>query len=411
MTSTTFIRREIEALEQRGLEIRRFAIRAWPVALVDLRDVAEQGRTEYLLTGNLAGLVGAFLREAADNPGGLLRSLPTWLRLARDTGGLVRPMAYLMQAALLRRRAAKEGIDHIHVHFATNATAVAMLARLMGGPGYSFTAHGPDEFADSATLSVAPKIARARFVVAISDYCRDRLAGLAGPGDAAKIHLARCGLALEEFPDGDPETDALAAASQTFVCVGRFCPVKGQVLIPQAVAALAPRFPRLRVVLVGDGESRPAIEAAIRAHDVSDRVILHGWAPNAEVLALIRTSRALLLPSEAEGLPVVIMEALALRRPVITTRIAGIPELVDDSCGWLISPGDGVALTGALAAALDCPPAEWAAKGAAGRERVECLHDRRSLARALNRLFAEAGRSEAPATVREGKAGIAAGSA
>lgn len=409
MTSTTFIRREIEALEALGLEIRRFAIRAWPVGLVDPRDRAEAGRTEYLLTGNLAGLVGALLREIAGNPLGLLRSLPTWLRLRRDTGGLVRPAAYWMQAALLRQRAAAEGIDHVHVHFATNATAVALLSRRMGGPGYSFTAHGPDEFADAPSLSFPPKIAGARFVVAISHHCRERLIALGRPADAARIHLARCGLALEEFPGPDAATEARAADSQTFVCVGRLCPVKGQVLIPAAVAALTPRFPGLRVVLVGDGESRPAIEAAIRTHGVGDRVILRGWAPNAEVLALVRESRALLLPSHAEGLPVVIMEALALGRPVVSTRIAGIPELVDGSCGWLVPPGDTAALAEALAAALRCPPAAWAAMGAAGRARVARHHDRRRLARILSRLFADALRDATPAPAPGRDAAAAAG--
>lgn len=386
MTSTTFIRREIEALEALGLEIRRFAIRAWPVALVDPRDVAEQRATEYLLTGNLAGLARALVREVVRNPGGLRRSLPAWLALRRDTGGLVRPAAYLMQAALLRQRAQAEGIDHVHVHFATNATAVVMLARLMGGPGYSFTAHGPDEFRDCERLSFSPKIAHARFVVAISDYCRERLTGLGRPADAGKIHLARCGLALEEFPSLGPPC---AEENQTMVCVGRLCPEKGQVQIPQAVAALSARFPNLRVILVGDGESRPAIEAAIRAHGVGDRVILRGWAANAEVLALLRDSRALLLPSFAEGLPIVIMEALALGRPVISTRVAGIPELVDETCGWLVPPGDPTALAEAMGAALALAPAQLAAMGAAGRARIVRLHDRRSLARILRRLFAE----------------------
>lgn len=384
MTSTTFIRREIEALEALGIEIRRYAIRGWPVALVDPRDIAEAQATEYLLTGNLAGLAAAFVRELVRNGGGIRRSLPAWLTLRRDTGGLVRPAAYWMQAACLRQRAERDGIDHIHVHFATNATAVAMLARLMGGPSYSFTSHGPDEFRDAGRLSFGPKIAHARFVVAISEYCRGRLNGLGRAADAAKIHLARCGLALEEFPAPAP---ACAEANQTFVCVGRLCPEKGQVQIPAAVAALAPRFPGLRVILVGDGESRPAIEAAIRAHDVGDRVILRGWAANAEVLALLRESRALMLPSFAEGLPIVIMEALALGRPVISTRIAGIPELLDDSCGWIVPPGDGAALAEAMRAALACTPAELASKGAAGRSRVLRLHDRRVLARTLSRLF------------------------
>jgi glycosyltransferase involved in cell wall biosynthesis len=387
MTSTTFIRREIEALEALGLEIRRFAIRTWPVALVDPCDEAERCATEYLLSGNVTGLVTALLREIAGNPIGLGKSLPAWLRLRRDTGGFVRPVAYLMQASLLRQRARAEGIDHIHAHFATNATAVVMLARLMGGASYSFTAHGPDEFEDPEAMSFEPKIAHSQFVVAISDHCRERLTELGRPEDAAKIHLARCGVALEEFDTVEP---GCAGDSQTLVCVGRLCPAKGQILIPEVVAALAPQFPRLRVMLVGDGESRPAVEAAIRAHGVEDRVILRGWAPNTEVRQILRESRALLLPSFAEGLPIVIMEALALGCPVISTRVAAIPELVDENCGWLVAPGDTVALAQAIREALTCSSATLAAKGAVGRERVLRRHDRRVLARMLSGLFAQA---------------------
>ena len=387
LPSTTFIRREIEALELLGCRIRRYAIRAWPQALVDPRDRAEQAATHYLLTRNLAGLLAAALLEALLNPLGLGRSFGPWLRLARAArNGWVRPVAYLLQAACLRRRAAAEGIDHIHVHFATNAATVAMLARLMGGPSYSFTAHGPDEFEAPERFGFAEKIAHAQFVVAISDFCRDRLTDLARPEDAAKIRVARCGIALEEFAAVEPQR----ADNRTFVCVGRLCPAKAQAAIPAAVAALRWRYPDLKVILIGDGESREEVEAACRRHDVADRVILHGWASNAEVREHIAASRALLLPSLAEGLPVVIMEAFALGRPVVSTRVAGIPELLDDACGWLIPPGDVRALMRAMEAALAATPEDLAARGAVGRERVERLHDRRLLAGTLVGLFREA---------------------
>ena len=398
LPSTTFIRREIEAIEGLGHRIRRYAVRAWPQALVDPRDRAERAATHYLLTRNLRGLLGAAVREMLGNPRGLARSLGPWLTLARAARtGPVRPVAYLLQAAYLRQRAAAEGIDHIHVHFATNATTVAMLARLMGGPSYSFTAHGPDEFEEPERLGFSDKIAQARFAVAISRYCQDRLIGLARPEDGPKIRVARCGLALEEFAAVRPRwTD-----TQTLVCVGRLCAAKGQVMIPAAVAALRGRFPDLKVVLVGDGDRRAEIEAACRRHGVADRVILHGWASNAEVRSLVAASRALLLPSFAEGLPVVIMEAFALGRPVISTHVAGIPELLDARCGWLIPPGDVEALTQAMEAALLTTPDELAAKGAVGRERVARLHDRRALARTLWRLFDEAGAIRRPAFADE----------
>lgn len=387
MTSTTFIRREIEALEILGLPIHRHAVRTWEGKLVDPRDVAEKEQTHYLLAGNVPGLLLASARELFGNPRGLICAMAAWIELFRNSGGeFVRHVAYLMQATYFRQLARSEHIDHVHVHFGTNATAVALLARIMGGPSYSFTVHGPDELIDPVRLSFGAKIGHAAFVVAISDYCKKELLRLAPAGDADKIMVARCALALEEFEDVR-ENDG---GSRMLVCVGRLCPQKGQHLIPRAAAELRSEFPDLKIVLVGDGESRAAVEAAITACGVADIVELRGWAANGEVLDLIKTSRALLLPSRAEGLPVVIMEALASGRPVISTAIAGIPELVDETCGWLVPADDQNALVAAIRAALRCPPAILACMGKAGRARVASLHDRRELAVRLYRGFERA---------------------
>lgn len=400
MTSTTFIRREIEALEEFGVEIMRFAVRVWPHPLVDQRDRAEQERTRYLLTGNGAGLFLAFLLEALTRPLGVVRAIAATVQISRAMGwALVRPAAYLLQAACFARQAREAGVDHVHVHFASNAASVAMLAHIMSGPSFSFTTHGPDELLELDRLGFRDKVRRASFVVAISDYCRARLIEACRREDAHKIRVLRCGLALEEF--GRPAQPD--PGSQMLVCIGRLCPQKGQELIPEAVAAVAREFEDFKVVLVGDGESRAAIEEACRRHGVERQVELRGWVANAEALDLLRNSRALLLPSFAEGLPVVIMEALCLGRPVISTTIAGIPELVDDQCGWLVAPGDIPALADAIRSALRADAAELRSKGDVGRERAMRMHDRRVLARGLRDLFeahrkapAKRGRSVAP---------------
>lgn len=383
--SGTFIRNEIRALEELGHPVRRLAVRRFDGPLVDPADISERGRTRYLLDGNLGGLLAATLRAIVTNPRGLARALPAWRTLLQDSGGgLVRHAAYLMQAAFLREQSQRHGIMHVHSHFGNNAPAVAMLSFLMGGPTYSFTSHGPDEFVGAEKLSFGLKIEHASFVVAISDFCRNTLVGLARDvSHAGKIHIARCGIDLEQFEPAPP----VAADNQTLVCVGRLCPQKGQVHIPAAVAALRQRFPALRVILVGDGPSRAEIAAEIAAHGVADQVILHGWGTNQQVRALISDSRALLLPSYAEGLPVVIMEAFAMGRPVISTTIAGIPELVDESCGWLVPPGEHDALVAAMDDALAASPERLQRMGLEGRDRVTKQHDRRLLARRLDELF------------------------
>lgn len=382
MTSTTFIRREIEALEKQGVEITRYAVRHWDGELVDPDDIEEQRQTHYLLTGNASVLIGAFLSELLKNPAGVIRSFGPWMTLLRNArGGLIRHIAYLLQAAYLRGRAKADGIAHIHVHFGTNATAVAMLSRLMGGPSYSFTVHGPDELTDAPLLSFPQKIEHAEFVSAISHFCKSQLIRFSSIRFSEKIKIVHCGLALDGFhPTPAPDNN-------TFVCVGRLCPQKGQAQLPAAVAALRDDFPNMKVVLIGDGESRADIESEIARYGVEDQIEILGWVENRRVREAVANGKTFLLPSFAEGLPVVIMEALALGRPVISTYIAGIPELLDHECGWIIPAGSHDALVDALRSALSASAQELAAKGEEGRLRVEREHDVDKEAEKLRILF------------------------
>jgi glycosyltransferase involved in cell wall biosynthesis len=365
--------------------------------LVDPRDVREKERTVYLLTNNVRGLFVSTILTLFLHPVGLWRALKVWSSLLRNAGGrYVKHFAYLMQATHFYRLAKIEDIDHVHVHFATNATTVALLARQLGGPSFSFTVHGPDELLEPDTLSFSLKIEHATFVVAISQFCKEFLQAYSPPGCDDKIVIARCGLALEEFTTEVP----IQKSNRTLVCVGRLCPQKGQMLIPKAAAQLKQQFPDLKVILIGDGEIRKDLEIEIEKYGVQDIVELRGWVENRSVLDLVRSSRALLLPSYAEGLPVVIMEALALGTPVISTTIAGIPELVDGTCGWLFPPGDEQGLVAAIQAALECPAEQLKRMSDVGRERVSRLHDRRGLALILFEKFSQVVAEHQGASVR-----------
>jgi len=384
LPSTTFIRREIHALERRGLDIKRYALRRWGGDLVDPADEDELARTHYILSGNAGGLILSFCKELFINPVGLLKALGPWWSLLRNArGGFVRHVAYLIEAIYFRQRAATDGIDHVHVHFLTNSTAVAMLARIMGGPTYSATVHGPDELTDAPLLDFPAKIQHASFIAAITSFCQSQLIRFSSIEFSEKIKIVHCALDLRDFNDRSP----IDNANQTFVCVGRLCPQKGQVQIPQAVAELRDEFPRLKVILVGDGESRKEVEAEIMRCGVANQIEIKGWCDNNEVRQMVIDARVLLLPSYAEGLPVVIMEALALERPVISTYIAGIPELVDAGCGWIIPAGSHDALVGAMREAMSASPEALAAKGAEGRARIEQGHDVDKEAAKLHDLF------------------------
>lgn len=388
MTSTTFIRREIAAIERAGVPVKRFAVRHWSERLVDPQDMSERGRTEYLLTGNGAGLLRGLAAYALRHPRSFREALEMTGGLRRAAGGgVVRHTAYLAQAIRLKARCDRLGITHVHAHFSTNAAAVAMLCRLLGGPRYSFTVHGPDELEQFAENSLTEKALHAEYVVAISDYCRDRLRAHLSDVLWDRIRVIPCGLDLRGYPATPPPP----SMSGRLLSVGRLCPQKAQAEIPAAIAAVAGDHPGLSVVLVGDGESRAAVEREIMATGTGGRIKLLGWRSNAEVRRRIGETRALLLPSHAEGLPIVIMEAFALGRPVITTRIAGIPELVDETCGWLIEAGDGEALAAAIRAAMDAGKSQLGRMGLEGRRRIVARHDIDRIAPELIALFSAVG--------------------
>ncbi|SDW18286.1 glycosyltransferase family 4 protein [Roseicitreum antarcticum] len=386
ITSTTFIRREMAAHEAMGTEVMRYAIRPWAEPLVDPADQAEIARTQYLLIGQDTGLIRRFLAELLRNPLRVLPGLWMMLRMMAAAGGqVVAHCAYLLEAVSLLQRTRRDGIHHIHTHFSTNSAGVAMLCHSMGGPGYSFTAHGPDEFVNPAQSSLAMKIARARFGVAITEFARVQLALAGGMAHWEKLHVVRCGVDPAEFT---PEGAGFNGAP--FVCVGRLCPQKAQVLVVRALAQVVQNHPKAQLILIGDGETRAEVEAEVTRAGLSGHVQLLGWQSNAQVRAHLAGARALLLPSFAEGLPIVIMEAMAMGRPVISTYIAGIPELLNADCGWIIPAGSVDAIAGAMEAALHAPEGELEAMGREGRRRVSDLHDVTQNAAQLRALFSEA---------------------
>lgn len=384
VTSATFIRREIAALEGLGVAVTRFAVRPWDQDLVDPADRAEAARCTYLLQAGVGRLALAALREAVTNPKRFAHALGGAYQLWRDAGrgAFLRHVAYLLEAAYLKQQA--RALSHIHAHFSTNTAAVALLSARLGGPTFSFTAHGPDEFVDPAASSLAMKLQEARFAVAITQFARAQLALAGGMAVWDKLHVVGCGVDLDSL------TAAPASAVDApFVCIGRLCTQKAQVLVVKALAEVVQTHPQARVILIGDGDTRPAIEALITQHGLADHIALQGWADNAAVQDALAGSRALLLPSFAEGLPIVIMEAFARARPVVSTFIAGIPELVTPDTGWLIPAGDVPALVQTMRTCLDTTPEVLAQMGEAGRARVAQAHDLQANASKLQALFAQ----------------------
>ena len=387
--SHSFIRREIAALEAAGHSIARFSVRRAAEALPDPGDRAELAHTQVLLDRGPRPLIMAALRACLGRPRRFFSALRlAWAIGRRADRSWAAHAAYLAEACLLREWLARVRAGHLHAHFATNPAAVAMLCRVLGGPPYSFTVHGPHEFDKPEFLAMTAKIERAAFVVAVSSFGRSQLYRWCGHAHWRKIAVVRCGVDasyLEQPPMPVPGAPRL-------VCVGRLCEQKGQLLLVEALGRLASGGVPCELVLVGDGELRPEIEKMAVDLGVDDRVTITGWAAGEEVRRHLAEARALVLPSFAEGLPVVIMEALALGRPVISTTIAGIPELVETGvCGWLVPAGSVEHLVEAMRTVLTAPVGELSRLGLAGRERVALRHDARIEAMRLARLFAGGG--------------------
>ena len=385
--SHTFIRREVVALEARGIGVERFSIRPARADLVDAADRAERERTGVLLgSGAGALLVAALVGAAVRTPGAWLRTVGAALRLGRRSSrGVLRHLVYVAEACLLLswlRRAG--GITHLHAHFGTNSAAVAMFTRMLGGPPYSFTVHGPEEFDSPEQLSLAEKIDRASAVVAVSSFGRSQLFRWVEPEQWSKVNVVRCGVD-QDFLNRGPQPPA---DNRRLVCIGRLAPQKGQLLILDAVKALLTEGVQVEVVLAGDGPLRGVIERRIRELGLGEAVRITGWISNEEVRRELVAARALLLPSFAEGLPVVLMEALALGRPAISSFVAGIPELLEHGVsGWLVPAGSAEAMAAAMKAALTTPPEVLERMGRAGAAAVARHHDVAREAERLADLF------------------------
>ncbi len=383
--SHSFIRREIAGLETHNIRVERFSIRYSGANLADVADEAELEKTRVVLGVGIAGLLRGVLGTATTRPVPFLKAL--WLALKigwRSDRGVALHLAYLAEACVLRRWLSDAGADHVHAHFGTNSATVAMLVRVLGGPPYSFTIHGPEEFDKPQLLALREKVERACFAVTVSEFGRSQLYRWCNYKEWSKIHVIHCGV-----------DDKFLAAPHTpvpeeprLVCVGRLDVQKGYPILLEAACRLAALGLEFKLVLVGDGPLRAELEAQIARLGLQKCVEIAGWASGDRVREQILAARAMVLPSLAEGLPVVLMEALALGRPAISTYVAGIPELIEPGVsGWLVPAGSVEALADAMCAACSEPVEKLEQMGKMGAERVAKQHNASVEAGKLAALF------------------------
>jgi len=382
--SHTFIRREMAAVEASGIQVERLAIRDGG-EVIDPLDQAESRRTTYLLTGGAWGLLRAGFEALLHHPS---RTLSTFWLSCRMGWGAERPLpvhwVYFLEAAVIARLVRTCAIDHLHAHFGSNPTEVAMLAARLAGITYSFTAHGTVETDNARAIGLPAKVRDAAFVVAVSDYGRAQMMRWVPAHLWPGIHVVHCGLG----PEYVQASFVPMAPDAGFLAIGRLSEEKGHLCLINAFALVVAGGAPARLVLAGDGPMRATIEARCRELGIEDRVEITGWASGEQVRQHLLEARALVLPSFAEGLPVVLMEALALGRPVISSWVSGIPELVQQGVsGWLVPPGNEQALAQAMQACLQTTPDQLATMGEYGRAAVRQRHDAQVEGARMAQLF------------------------
>lgn len=396
--SLTFIEREIQALRALGFDIRTVSMRQ-PSAREGLGTDADFGKEEvaarastYYLLKELRDpkTLARIMAFAFGRPGKLWRAL----RLAAKTAqpgakNMARQCVYVLEALTLARFVETHGIDRLHNHFAASSTTVSMLTGVLTDVPFSFTLHGPSDLMEPVAQQLGAKVAHADFVSCISYYARSQCCLYSQTQHWDKMKIIHCGVQPDRYRHEEP-----ASGPTRLLFVGRLAHVKGLPILFEALSLLKDRLPGLSLHVVGDGNERADLEK--RAAEIGVDVTFLGFQTQDQVAAEMAKTDIFVLPSLAEGVPVVLMEAMASEKPVIATRVAGVSELVEHQThGLLVRPGDAQDLAAALGT-LCADPELRRRMGQAGRVKVQSEFDIDKEAARLARLFQGESEGDSP---------------
>jgi glycosyltransferase involved in cell wall biosynthesis len=374
--SHTFILREVQALRRLGVDVSTHSI--WRTSEEDLLgedDRAEAAATRNLLPPQWDSVLRAHVRALRTRPLALAATLRRALAMATPgLSGRARGVLWFVEAVTLWDRLDRAQLRHIHAHLNGTAPTVALLVVALGNGDspqrrwtWSLTVHGPTEFYDVYGERLGEKVRDADLVVAISDFARSQLMGLVEEEHWQKIQVVRCGVDPEVF---SPAPDRRDGGPLRVLNVSRLTPPKGNAVLLEALARLRDRGVAAQVIVAGDGVRREALERLAKELGVGDRVSFLGAIGQDRVIEELARADVFCLPSFAEGVPVVLMEAMAMETPVVASAVMGVPELVEDgTSGLLVPPGRPDAVADALAA-LAADPGRRATLGREGRRKV-----------------------------------------
>jgi glycosyltransferase involved in cell wall biosynthesis len=346
--SHTFVLREVQGLRRLGGRVVTFSIhRPSPDELLSEADREESSQTLSILPISWLTLLRVHLAAVGSSPRAYLSTVLHSLQQGgSDPRRWLRQLFYFAEAIILWSHARRAGVRHLHAHLANVAADVCWLAtRFANGSGrdgrwqWSFTMHGPTEFFEVSRFNLRGKVAAADLVICISDFCRSQLMMLSSAQHWPKLRVVHCGVDLDEYRFRLP---AVRSANDpvSILSVGRLVPDKGQALLIEALSQLRTNGVDARLTLVGGGPDRGRLEQLSHLIGVADHVSFTGPRGQGDLPALFAEHDIFCLPSFAEGIPVVFMEAMAIGVTVVATRVAGIPELIDEGkTGFLVPPG------------------------------------------------------------------------
>jgi colanic acid/amylovoran biosynthesis glycosyltransferase len=368
--SHTFILREVQRLRKANFEIHTASINLTdhPLSGMTSEEQSEAAATFYVKREGISGALKAHTKVLLNSPMSYLRGFCFALSLGgTDLRRLALALCYFVEAVILGRWMESRGLRHLHVHFANAASTAGLIASRIFPIGFSLTVHGPDEFYDAPGLRLAEKMAGATFACCIGQFARSQLMKVSAPAQWNKFEIGPLGVDPLLFV---PQPFRCLPDTIQILCVGRLVPSKGQYILLAAVERLVRSHANVRLRLVGDGPDRERLERAIASKGLGRCVTLEGSVNQDHIRDYYRQADIFVLPSFAEGIPVVLMEAMAMEVPCISTFVAGIPELVRNEIdGILIPPSDEQALAFSIGRLIEDPNLRRRL-GAAGRQRV-----------------------------------------
>jgi glycosyltransferase involved in cell wall biosynthesis len=386
--SHSFLLNEIVQLRELGFDIEVASINQpdRPVHALPAVEAEESRSTFYIKSMPRSRVAAIILRTMLTRPRVFFRGLTAAFHLGGwDLRAKLFALFYFAEAILLGDWMVRRGYAHLHVHFSTAVATVGLLTSVAWEVPFSLSVHGPDEFHSVAEYYLEQKIERAKFILCISDYCRSQLMRVASPMHWSKFEVVRLGVDPAVF--APRRLEKKNGDGFDIVCVGRLVPAKGQMILMRAFADLIALGYNVRLKIVGDGVDRKQLESFVDSCGLTSAVEFRGALSHSETRRALEEADLFVLASFAEGLPVALMEAMAMEIPCVSTYVAAIPELIRDGLDGLLVPASSQeALTGAMKSMIDNPTLRRNL-AAAGRRRVLAFYNLAENARALAVVF------------------------